>query len=587
MSSRDQTNSGAAIYRRLLGYSMADWPIFAVAIVGMVLFAVAETGFAWMMKPLLDGSFVERDPAVIRAMPFVLIGLFLLRGVAAVASGYGMAVVGQNVIHTMRSELFSHMLRLPASFFDRNPSGQLLSQLTFNVDQVSQAATQAVTVLIRDTLKVIGFIGLMFYLNPLLSGFALLVGPLIALLIRFVSRRFRRISTRIQNSMGELTHTSEEMIDGQRIVKIFGTQDYEQGRFEKVNEHNRRLNLKRSLTQQASNPTVQLIAAIPIAGIVYVATSENVLGTMSPGSFAAFLGAMIGLLNPLRQLTTVNAQLQRGIAAAESIFDLLGTEPEADVGTRRLPRSQGHIQFAGVRFRYKAEHRPVLDGIDLEVKPGQTVALVGRSGSGKTTLVSLLPRFYDVDQGRVLLDGQDVREYRLADLRSQISVVSQEVVLFNDTVAANIAYGVVGEITEQRLEDAARAAHAWEFIQALPQGLSTPIGQHGTLLSGGQRQRLAIARALLKDAPILILDEATSALDSESERHIQAALEELMRERTTLVIAHRLSTVERADQIIVMHNGRIVEQGTHAELLAQGGHYAELHRLQFRESETA
>jgi len=575
------------VYRRLLRYSLAHWPMFLGAVAGMVLFALSETAFAWLMKPLLDGSFVERDPGIIRWMPPLVLGLFLLRGAAAFLSDYYMADVGQRVIKTIRTELFDHFLRLPTAFYDRNASGQLLSSLTFNVDQVANAATQAVTVMIRDSLKVVGFMALMFYLNARLAIFALLITPVIALLIRWISKRFRRISTRIQHSMGELTTASEEMIKGQRLAKVFGAQDYEARRFEQVNERNRQLLMKRALTQAASNPVVQLVAAVPMAGIVYVATNASISGAMTPGAFAAFLGGMVGLLNPLKQLTTVNATLQRGIAAAGSIFALLEVAGEADTGRHAAGRVRGEIAFEGVRLSYDPAKGEVLKGIDLAVAPGQTVALVGRSGSGKTSLVNLLPRFYEAQAGRILIDGVDLRDYRLRDLRRQIAVVGQEVVLFNDSVAANIAYGEDPRVVMPRIEAAARAAHAWEFIEKLPQGLWTPVGQHGVLLSGGQRQRLAIARALFKDAPILILDEATSALDTESERHIQAAFEVLMRGRTTLVIAHRLSTITRADCIVVMQDGRIVEQGTHVRLLADNGPYAELYRLQFNDMEAA
>ena len=577
--------SPLAIYRRLLRYSLVHWPLFLFAVAGMVLFALSETGFAWLMQPLLDGSFVERDPAIIRWMPPLVLGLFMLRGVASFVSDYYMADVGQRVIKAIRTELFDHFLRLPSAFYDRNASGQLLSSLTFNVDQVANAATQAVTVMIRDSLKVIGFMGLMLYLNPKLALFAILISPVITVLIRWISHRFRRISTRIQRSMGELTAASEEMLKGQRLAKVFGAQDYESRRFEQVNEHNRALIMKRALTEAASNPVVQLIAAIPMAGIVYIATNDSISGAMTPGAFAAFIGAMVGLLTPMKQLTTVNATLQRGIAAAGSIFALLEVDAEPDSGQRSLGRAKGAVCFERLRFAYDPAKGEVLKGIDLAIEPGQTIALVGRSGSGKTSLVNLLPRFYESQAGRILVDGVDIRDYRLADLRRQIAVVGQEVVLFNDSVAANIAYGEDPAQVIERVEAAARAAHAWEFIEKLPQGLWTPVGQQGVLLSGGQRQRLAIARALFKDAPILILDEATSALDTEAERHIQAAFETLMQDRTTLVIAHRLSTVTRADSIVVMQDGQIVEQGSHARLLANNGPYAELYRLQFREME--
>lgn len=580
MDPADQEMRPLEVYRRLLRYSASHWPVLVIAIIGMIAFAASETGFAWMMKPLLDGSFVERDPEVIRRMPFLVLGLFLLRGVAGFASSYGMAYVGQKVIKELRKELFEHLLRVPTQYFDHHASGQLLGKLTFNVDQVAQAASQALTVVVRDSFKLLGFLGLMFYLNPYLASITLVVGPLLAILVRWVSRKFRRLSTRIQNNVGEVTHVSEEAIQGQRMIKVFGGEAYEISQFERVNEKNRRLQMRRVGIQAASNPVIQIIAALPMAAIVYIASADDILGTMSPGSFAAFLGAMVGLLNPLRSLSNVNAIIQRGIAAASSVFQLLDTAPEPDRGTRRMERALGDIAYEGLSFRYTPDGTDVLRDINLEVPHGTSVALVGQSGSGKSTLVNLLPRFYEVERGRITIDGVDIRDIRLGDLRRQISLVSQEVTLFNDTVAANIAYGMLGQVSEEQIIDAARIAHAWEFIESLPKGLQTEVGQRGVLLSGGQRQRLAIARALLKDAPILILDEATSALDTESERHIQAGLEALMRNRTTLVIAHRLSTIERVDRIVVLHQGRIVEQGPHEQLLQAGGRYARLHRMQ-------
>ena len=586
MDPADQEMRPLEVYRRLLRYSASHWPVLVIAIIGMIAFAASETGFAWMMKPLLDGSFVERDPEVIRRMPFLVLGLFLLRGVAGFASRYGMAYVGQKVIKDLRKELFEHLLRVPTQYFDHHASGQLLGKLTFNVDQVAQAASQALTVVVRDSFKLLGFLGLMFYLNAYLASFTLVVGPLLAILVRWVSRKFRRLSTRIQDNVGEVTHVSEEAIQGERMIKVFGGQAYEIGQFERVNEKNRRLQMRRVGIQAASNPVIQIIAALPMAAIVYIASADDILGTMSPGSFAAFLGAMVGLLNPLRSLSNVNAIIQRGIAAASSVFQLLDTAPEPDRGTRRMERALGDIAYEGVSFRYTPDGTDVLRDINLEVPHGTSVALVGQSGSGKSTLVNLLPRFYEVERGRITIDGVDIRDIRLGDLRRQISLVSQEVTLFNDTVAANIAYGMLGQVSEEQIIDAARIAHAWEFIESLPNGLQTEVGQRGVLLSGGQRQRLAIARALLKDAPILILDEATSALDTESERHIQAGLEALMRNRTTLVIAHRLSTIERVDRIVVLHQGRIVEQGPHEQLLQAGGRYARLHRMQRSDEES-
>ncbi len=573
--------SALRIYRRLLGYAFPYWRVFIFAALAMVVYSGSNTALVWLVEPLLDGSFVERDPDIIRIMPVAILGLFLVRGLGNFGSAYGMGYIGRQVIKHLRAHLFGHLMRLPTAFYDRHTTGQLLSRLTYNVEQVAQSTTDAVTVIIRDTVMVIGLLGLMFYLNFKLALFSLIVAPSIALLIRYVTRRFRKVSSRIQHSMGDVTQSSGEVIGANREIKIFGAEDHERRQFETINERNRRLNMKFLATKAGSTPAVQFIAGWAVAAIVFMATSDAMIEDMTPGIFAAFMGAMMGLLQPLRHLTTVNAQLQKGIAAAQSIFQLLDTAPEHDAGTRQLERARGDIRFENVSFTYDAATVPALRGVSVAIRPGQTVAFVGRSGSGKSTLVSLLPRFYDPRSGLIRLDGHDVREYRLSDLRSQIALVDQNVTLFNDTVAANIAYGSTGGVSRADIEEAARAANAWEFIETLEQGLDTLIGQNGVMLSGGQRQRLAIARALLKQAPILILDEATSALDTESERAIQGALERLMAERTTLVIAHRLSTIEKADLIVVMHDGQVVEQGQHEDLLAHGGHYAALHAVQF------
>ncbi len=579
----DPQDSPLRIYLRLLAYSRRYWPVTMIAVLAMMFGALTDTGLAWMMKPLLDGSFVHRDARLIKIMPLLVFGLFLLRGITSFVSDYGLGYVGRRLIKRLRSEVFDHLLRLPAGYYDRNSSGQLLTRVTFSVEQVASSGSQVILVLVRDSFKIISLLGLMFYINPVLAGFALSVGPVIALIVRKISQRFRSMSARIQSSVGDVTHITEEVIQGQRVVKVFNAQEYELQQFERANERNRRLNMRRVTAQAANNPTIQLIASLPVAGIVFVATSDAIGGVMSPGDFAAFLGAMIALFTPLRALTSLNTTIQSGIAAATMIFEVLDVAPEKDTGTRRLARARGEVEYSHVSFAYDAHKGTVLHDINLHLQAGETVALVGRSGSGKSTLVNLLPRFYDIQEGRILIDGIDTAEIKLSDLREQISLVSQEITLFNDTVAANIAYGALGKATEAQIIEAAKAAYAWDFIRALPDGLATQVGQRGIMLSGGQRQRIAIARALLKDAPILILDEATSALDTESERHIQIALEHLMAERTTLVIAHRLSTIENADRIVVLHNGRIVEQGRHQELLAQNGRYADLYRMQFRD----
>lgn len=574
--------SAIQLYKRLLRYVKPYWFGFAAVVLAMVVYAATETGMAAMMKPLMDGSFVDRDPQIIKLIPLALIGLFIVRGLSDFFTTYGLGWISRNVIKTLREEMFNKLITLPASFYDHSTSGQLMSKLLYDVEQVASAATDAIMTIIRDSLTIVGLLAWMFYLNGYLSLIILLTVPFIGLLVYYVSIRFRRLSKNIQDSMGDVSHVSGEIIEGHREVKTFGSQAYEIRRFDKVNQLNRRQRMKKIATDAISQPIISLIAASGLAVVIYLATLPDMLEKITVGGFISFVTAMLMLLTPLKRLTKVNSKLQAGIAAAESIFTLLDQQAESDTGTRSMTRARGHIEYRNLNFSYQPEKGKVLDDISLTIEPGQTVAFVGHSGSGKTTLVSLLARFYQPDSGQILLDGIDIAELKLADLRRQISLVNQQVILFNDTVANNICYGQMEPVDEARIIDAAKAAHAWNFIQRLPEGLQTQVGENGVLLSGGQRQRLAIARALLRDAPILILDEATASLDSEAERHIQAALENLMQSRTTLVIAHRLSTIEQADQIIVMHDGRIIESGTHQELLTRGRHYAELHRLQFQ-----
>jgi len=581
MSQSATPENAKQTYQRLLNYVKPYWLVFSVSIVAMVIFSSTEIGLAALMEPLVDESLIKQDPDTIKLIPLGLIALFLVRGVANFLTTYGLGWIARNVITALREQMFAQLLVLPSSFYDRSTSGQLMSKLLYDVEQVANAVTDAVIVLIRDSVTVVGLLAWMVYLNGLLALIILITVPLIALMIYKISSRFRRISKNIQQSMGDISHISSEVIEGHREVKTFGAQPYESHRFEKVNQQNRRQRMKMLATDAVSQPSIQLIIILGVSTVIYLATLPEMLDKITPGTFISFVTAMFMILTPLKRLTKVNGRLQGGIAAATSIFKLIDEPAEVDVGKNTLGRAVGELEYNKVSFGYGNGN--VLNDISFKAKAGQTIAFVGHSGSGKTTLVSLLARFYDITNGQILLDGVDINTLELADLRQQLSLVNQQIVLFNDTVANNIAYGHQQHVSNERTIAAAKAAHAWDFIENLPNGLATEVGQNGVLLSGGQRQRLAIARAILRDAPILILDEATASLDSEAERHIQAALETLMKDRTTLVIAHRLSTIENADQIIVMHDGNIVETGTHKELIAKGQHYAELHRLQFQE----
>ncbi len=570
-------NSGAAVYKRLLGYVKPYRFVFALAIVGMIVMAATNAAFAALVQPLLDDIFVLKDSDKIVWLPLAIVVLYLIRGIGFFAGTYGMARVGRYVIFDLRREMFGHLLCLPNRFYDQNASGKLISKLTFDAEQVAGAATKALQIFVQDSLTLVTLLAWMFYLNWQLTLLYLVVGPFIALIVVQVNRRMRKIAKRVQNSMGDITSYAQEGIEAQREVKIFGGQAHEAGKFDQANKSNRNQNVKFAATNATSVALIQLMGAVLLAAVVYIAAQS----ATSVGSFASFMTAMLLMFQPIKRLTTVNAVLQKGVTAAQSIFSLMLETQERDEGGKDLKRVAGSVDFDDVRFTYDAEKGEVIKGVDLHVEAGETIAFVGRSGSGKTTLVSLLARFYNINEGSIRIDGVDIRDYSLASLRRQIALVSQHITLFNDTLANNIAYGSLDQVSREQITEAARAAHALEFIEKLPDGLDAEVGERGVTLSGGQRQRVAIARAILKDAPILILDEATSALDTESERHIQAALEDLMRGRTTFVIAHRLSTIEKADKIVVLDQGNVVEMGRHEELLVANGSYAALHRMQF------
>ena len=576
------------LYLRLLTYVKPYWRIFAASIVGTAIAAATEPLLPALLKPMLDGTFVHKDDFVIRWAPLIIILIFLVRGIASFVAAYSISWVGNKVVMDLRGEMFRKLLTLPTHYYDNHATGNLISKLTYDVTQVTAAATNVVTVIIRDSIIIAGLLGWLIYLDWKLTLLSLVITPVVALVIHTINRSLRNSSRDSQRAMGNITQVIEESVAAHKVVKLFGGQDYEQRRFTVETNGMRRHTMKQAAAAAANVPLVQLVAALALAIIIYLATSQAKTDATTVGSFLSFVAAMLMLTAPIKRLTGVSEHMQRGLAAAESIFALLDTHSEMDTGTVSIGRATGQLHIEHLNFAYHNDDgsapettRLALRDICLDISAGQSVALVGASGSGKSTLANLVPRFYLPLSGRITLDGHDLNELTLSSLRANIALVSQEVVLFNDTLSANIAYGQEREVSEAEIIAAATAAHAMEFINDWPEGLNTLVGERGVKLSGGQRQRIAIARAILKDAPILILDEATSALDSESERHVQAALETLMQGRTTLVIAHRLSTIEKADRIVVMQKGEIVETGTHRELLDKGGVYAQLHRIQF------
>ena len=573
--------SSRELYLRLLKHVWPYRAALAAGVLAMIVGGLADAALVKLTGPLIDELFVHRNRELAILLPLGIVAVFLVSGIASFISGYSTQWVSQNVILDLRRSMFEKVLRLPPAFFDEIASAQLVTKFTNDVNNLAAASTSVLTVLVRDTVTIIALIAILLWSNWKLTLIAFVVIPPIALVVRAFSQRLRQMSRETQRAIGGIAEVLDESIANQRVVRVFGGQDYESKRFEQAGQRIRRFNMKHAVAAAGTVPVTQLIVACAIAAIIYFAAGQAFAGSTNVGGFIEFIAATGMLLQPLKRLTSLNEQLQKGLAACESVFALIDEKAEADAGTIEMARARGAIRFDDVSLSYLKGTRTALTRVSLEIQPGETVALVGPSGSGKSSLIHLLPRFYHPDSGRITLDGHDLETLKLASLRRQISLVSQNVVLFNDTVAANIAYGRGDSVSEADIVRAARAAHAMEFIDTLPEGLATQIGENGAKLSGGQRQRIAIARAILKDAPILLLDEATSALDTESERAVQAALEALMEGRTTIVIAHRLSTIEKADRIVVLSQGRVVEVGGHRDLVAAGGVYAGLHRLQF------
>ena len=600
MAMSEQAKAGGLqVYLRLLTYVKPYSGYFLISLLGYATFAITQPAFARLLEyfvEALEGSFLtinkdlgfmipESVLASVALIPMVMVIIAVLRGIGGFLGNYCLARVSMNVVHDLRCLMFNHLILLPNKYFDNNNSGHLIARITYNVSMVTGAATDAIKVVVREGLTVAFLIIYLLMTNWKLTLVFFAIAPLIALVVSTASKRFRKLSKKIQTTMGDLTHVSSETINGYRVVRGFGGEEYEKQRFFHASETNTRQNLRMTKASAVHTPTLQLLVYLALSVLFFLVLWLK--GDASTASLVSFVTAAGLLPKPIRQLSEVNSNIQKGIAAAENIFDMADEEPESDNGSFEVDKVEGRLEFKNVSFSYPNAERPALDNISFTVEPGQTIALVGRSGSGKTTLANLVPRFYNHEQGNILLDGKGIEDFSLKNLRSHIALVDQNVTLFNDTVSRNIAYGGLENTTPEAISRAADAAYATEFINKMPKGFDTLVGEDGVLLSGGQRQRLAIARAILKDSPVLILDEATSALDTESERHIQAALDEVMKGRTTLVIAHRLSTIENADRILVMDKGKIVESGNHEELLAKGGHYARLHKLQFKEEQEA
>ncbi|EKO4003464.1 lipid A ABC transporter ATP-binding protein/permease MsbA [Vibrio fluvialis] len=570
-------------FKRLWTYIRLYKSGLVIAVIALVINAVSDTYMISLLKPLLDEGFGQAESNFLKTLPFIILGLMFLRGLSGFVSSYCLSWVSGNVVMLMRRRIFNQFMHMPVSFFDRESTGGLLSRITYDTEQVAGATSKALVSIVREGASIIGLLVLMFWNSWQLSLVLLVVAPIVALGIRVVSKRFRKISKNMQTTMGHVTASAEQMLKGHKVVLSYGGQDVETKRFETVSNKMRQQTMKLVSAQSIANPVIQMIASMALVAVLYLASFDSVRDQLTPGTFTVIFSAMFGLMRPLKALTNVTSDFQRGMAASQTLFQLMALETETDNGKFETDKVRGEIAVKDVTFTYQGKEKPALSHVSFTIPQGKTVALVGRSGSGKSTIANLFTRFYDVDSGSITLDDHDIRDYKLTNLRQHFALVSQNVHLFNDTIANNIAYAAEGDFTREQIEEAARLAHAMDFIQNMEDGLDTMIGENGASLSGGQRQRIAIARALLRDAPVLILDEATSALDTESERAIQAALDELQKNKTVLVIAHRLSTIEQADEILVVDEGEIIERGKHAELLAKDGAYAQLHRIQFGE----
>ncbi|RLV59704.1 lipid A export permease/ATP-binding protein MsbA [Parashewanella curva] len=594
-------HSVGAVFKRLLTYLAPMKAMFIMAVLALITYGVVDASFIYFIKPFIDEGFSQpaavssvagdilpssqgfnSDNDMLMVAPLFVMGMFTLRGIANFVSTYCVSYMSAQLIMKMRQQVFDHYLVLPVSYIDRENTGNLISRVTFDTEQIARASGSALITIVRDSVTILGMLTLMFYYSWQLSLCILIIGPLIGLVVSVVSKRFRKVSKQIQTAMGGVTAATEQMLKGHKNVLAFGGQDTEKERFNKINNSNRQQNMKLAVAQAISQPVIMIIGSFALAFVLFAASFDALKADLTAGTFAAVIGAMLSMLQPIKNLSRVNAEFQRGIAACSTVFDLLDTAPEKDEGTYTVERAKGDIQLNHVNFRYPEQENLALSDVNFSVASGKTLALVGRSGSGKSTIASLMTRFYGgLEQGEITLDGINVEDYTLKSLRNQIALVSQQVTLFNDTIANNIAYAYPGEVTREQIIKAAELAYAMEFIEKLPDGLETVVGDNGVLLSGGQRQRIAIARAMLRDAPVLILDEATSALDTESEKAIQKGLENLRQNRTSIVIAHRLSTIENADEILVVERGEVIERGDHQSLLEQDGHYAKLYSMQF------